>query len=336
MASGRFTDKSIASPKFKSPEPEEYNQQRKVHSISTKMFDYSMRERDDIESDDMDILRDSETDFEVANKSKQELTNYINQMTQQLMSGVKPPRPIPVDQRTTLKPMDVNHNMIRSPSVKDSFHAFQNTNEYSFQSQNSRNHSQRRSKSKITRVVSRKKFKEDQVDENIDPNSAFSPANYQNRQISPAMYSGQTTRVKMVEVEGRKIEFGTKYEENKTVSSNNPTPVKSEDLQVIDVSDTDGQYQQFPSNEHLITQLEEIEQKRFGDRQIADVSSCDKQQETSGIYHNTTESSKRSQGAFATIQAYDQRKAQALKELDDIIASSEDEITGVNNYHCRH
>ena len=110
------------------------------------------------------------------NENKADFSRYISQVSLQFLHDQKPF--VNNDWKATVKPANLPNNLFQSPK----FHN-KNPNENinsTIVSKSTLSGKQRRSKSKITKVVSRKKFREDDAIENLNPNETQSASNIGN------------------------------------------------------------------------------------------------------------------------------------------------------------
>lgn len=399
------------------------------------MFEYKLRERDDSldSGDTMDLCRDTETENEALNQgnSKPEFSRFMSQVNSQLLNEHKPPRPN--DSRPTLKPQNITSNILRSPVFQNVSQETSNNISCTIQSQSSNKTQKRRSKSKVTRIQSRKKFKEDELLENVNPNTSQSTANLEvyREQVLSEDALLRNYEHPQYGMSVRKIEFHTietqqvpsLQNQNKTLAQKDTNVTrmmqKNYDDYILSESQNEHGYShefrnepqrieeyrdfktsdyhypennfrdskksvaarnqendesftemnKLPSSQYLFDKFEEIERIRFvnppkntQDTKIEGTSNeyssntanqlLSNYKSSSGIYHNTTETSKASQNMSGSaskpfqietsyqytsnVQSYEERKALALKELDDIIATSEDEVYNFNAYLCKY
>jgi hypothetical protein len=171
--------------------------------------------------------------------------------------------------------------------------------------------------SRIKKVHSRKRFKEDSEIENVAPNTPSSQnSNIYNRpkselnQYNPNFYASPN----------RKIEFTS-------LSPQLPTHLSPQKLFPTPPSPT-----QIPSPSPILIQIHQIEQKLTSPfyltqpQQPLEANEKDfESKKISSLYHNTTQSWEKD--SHEILGEYERRKALALKELDYIIATSEEEET---------
>jgi hypothetical protein len=290
------------------------------------MFEYKLQERDDFNSDDtMDLCRDTETDNEVrVNGNKPEFSRYISQVNQQLLSTQNQSKSS--QNKVTMKPNNYYPNIPKSPVLQN----YQNSEHL----QNTINHSvitvsdgKSRSRNKITRVQSRKTFKEDY--ENYSPNNHYYRENSENGNIHNL---------------SRKIEFKTVD----SVENQDRNEIKIEQVVNEDYYNYEHESDQnlkLTSSQPLLDQMEVLERRRLRNLHAsneyaghANDHSIEKEpsslyHNTTSLYHNTTEKSSQelNKAYSSNMTEFEIKKAKALKELDDIIASSEDDL-GINQY----
>jgi len=277
--------------------------------------------------------------------SKPEFSRYISEINSQMINN-KPPKPNK-DEERTLKLVNLNKSSSRSP-------VFHNIEEQSRGLSHSIStlSNKRRSKSKITKIESIKKFKEDEYGENKDPNHSndIRITNIlQRSEASDRNHSRNVNQKNQYDISGRKIEFKTidsayiqtsslqnhdrniEKESEEILSKdytffglynigNHVSPKegncgeKSNDKNILLMNKQDDYKNeeteslksdaQLPSNEPLISHIEQIERNRFGTESYnyqpgkafsygTQSSKIEENKEsTSGMYHNTTEEGK--------------------------------------------
>ncbi|CAI2378752.1 unnamed protein product [Moneuplotes crassus] len=373
------------------------NNTRRQNRPDSSLFEYKLPEReDDFDTDNtMDLCRDTETENEAfSSKNGPEFSKYISEVNLQMLGDQRPPRPVKENEKT-LKPAHSNQNIMQSPAFQGSLERVLN-NDNSVSSLNSGRGRNRRSRSKITRVHSIKKFKEDELNENMNPNSSFMPHQVQDQNSYESTAKKHQSEARY-NVSGTKIEFKTLdscytpavQNTNESHMTNNELdhaldkeyaileknygqpPLNSsmisqdhEKRRQKCLQDTSPGYKmpsfmqekaleqeeslqydvKLPSNQPLLDRIEELEQKRLGipnDKPFSYNSHQELplQEAPDESYQNCdAQEIQESQKTLKPLEmaseylSYEDRKKKALEELDEIIASSEDEILAVNNY----